>query len=114
MVSVEALRKSFGRVRALAGVSFEVERGEFLALLGPSGCGKTTTLRILAGLERQDEGELYIGGEEVSEIPAHRRDIRVVFQDYALLPHMTVFHNVALGLRLRRGGHAEVERRDGD
>ena len=113
LVSVEALRKSFGRVRALAGVSFEVERGEFVALLGPSGCGKTTTLRILAGLERQDEGELYIGGEEVSEIPAHRRDIGVVFQDYALFPHMTVFDNVAFGLRMRRVGHVEVERRVG-
>jgi putative spermidine/putrescine transport system ATP-binding protein len=111
LVQVDDLRKAFGSVPALAGVSFEVRLGEFVSLLGPSGCGKTTTLRIIAGLEQQDGGSVYLGGEEVSRIPAHRRDIGVVFQDYALFPHMTVFDNVAFGLRMRAVPAAEIGRR---
>jgi putative spermidine/putrescine transport system ATP-binding protein len=113
LVKAEDLRKAFGSVTALAGVSFEVRRGEFVSLLGPSGCGKTTTLRILAGLEQQDGGSVYLGGEEVSRTPAHRRDIGIVFQDYALFPHMTVFDNVAFGLRMRSVPAAEIGRRVG-
>jgi putative spermidine/putrescine transport system ATP-binding protein len=111
LVKVEGLRKAFGRVTALAGISFEVRPGEFVSLLGPSGCGKTTTLRILAGLEHQDAGCVYLGDEEVSGVPAHRRDIGIVFQDYALFPHMTVFDNVAFGLRMRAVTAGEIARR---
>jgi putative spermidine/putrescine transport system ATP-binding protein len=111
LVKVAGLRKAFGPVTALAEVSFEVRRGEFVSLLGPSGCGKTTTLRILAGLEHQDAGTVHLDGEEVSSTPAHRRDIGIVFQDYALFPHMTVFDNVAFGLRMRGISGGEIERR---
>jgi putative spermidine/putrescine transport system ATP-binding protein len=113
LVRVDGLRKAFGPITALAGISFEVRPGEFVSLLGPSGCGKTTTLRIIAGLEHQDAGAVYLGAEEVSRVPAHRRDIGVVFQDYALFPHMTVFDNVAFGLRMRAVPAREIARRVG-
>ncbi|MCD6373139.1 MAG: ATP-binding cassette domain-containing protein, partial [Thermococcus sp.] len=87
--------------------------GEFLTLLGPSGCGKTTTLRIIAGLERPDSGEVLFDGRKVNDLPPYERNIGIVFQDYALFPHMTVFKNIAFGLEMRKLPRAEIERRVG-
>jgi len=105
-VDVSNLTKRFGAAKAVDDVSFSVAEGEFVALLGPSGSGKTTVLRMLAGLERPDEGRISVHGRAVfgerREIPAEERDIGMVFQDYALWPHMTVAQNIAFGLRLRR------------
>ncbi len=103
MVSIrtEEITKRFGDVVALDGVSLNVREGEFFALLGPSGCGKTTLLRVIAGLERQDEGRVYFDGRDVSDLPPHERRVAMVFQNYALWPHMTVFDNVAYGLKLK-------------
>ena len=97
------LEKSFGRTRALAGVSFSVKQGELLALLGPSGCGKTTCLRLIAGFERPDKGDIRIDGASILGLPPERRGIGFVFQHYALFPHMTVAKNIAYGIRFRSG-----------
>lgn len=112
-MSVELVKvsKRFGRVIAVNKVSIKVEKGEFFTLLGPSGCGKTTTLRIIAGLEMPDEGRVLMDGQDVTNLPPHKRDIAMVFQNYALWPHMTVFENVAYGLRVRRVPDGEVRRR---
>jgi spermidine/putrescine transport system ATP-binding protein len=98
---VEGLGKSFGPVQALRQVSLEVPRGQFAALLGPSGCGKTTLLRILAGLEMPDAGQVLLGGRSLQDLPAHQRPINTVFQNYALFPHLSVHENIAFGLRAR-------------
>ncbi len=108
---VENLCKSFGRTAAVSGFSLEVTQGEFVALLGPSGCGKTTTLRIIAGFEQPDSGHVVIQGEDATRKPPYRRDIGIVFQSYALFPHMTIFDNVAYGLRMRKVGRAEIAER---
>ncbi|MCB0191292.1 MAG: ABC transporter ATP-binding protein [Anaerolineae bacterium] len=101
-IRCEKLSKIFGEVRAVDGVNLSLREGNFLALLGPSGCGKTTTLRMLAGFESPDEGRIEIGGQVVSEphksVPPERRSVGMVFQEYALFPHMTVADNVAYGL----------------
>jgi len=94
--------KRFGGVTAVDRVTLAVRRGEFFSLLGPSGCGKTTTLRLIAGFEEPDEGEIYISGEAMAGRPAYLRNVNTVFQAYALFPHMDVFENVAFGLRRRR------------
>ena len=88
-----------------------VEDGEFLTLLGPSGCGKTTTLRMIAGFERPDRGEILFDGRPVNDLPPYERNIGIVFQDYALFPHMTVFKNVAFGLEMKRFPKSEIERK---
>ncbi len=99
---VSGVFKSFpGAGVVLGGVGFEVEGGEFVTLLGPSGCGKTTLLRIIAGLEVADAGTVALGGAVINEVPAHRRPVNTVFQSYALFPHLSVFENVAFGLRSR-------------
>ena len=103
--------KSFGSVRAVDGVSLQVAEGELVSLLGPSGCGKTTTLNIIAGFATVDAGRVLIDGEDVTDRPAHLRGLGVVFQSYALFPHMSVFENVAFGLRERRRPDAEVRDR---
>src|SRR2546422_478182 len=95
------ITKRFERAVAVDGVSVEVTDGEFLTLLGPSGCGKTTTLRIIAGLVAPDEGEVLLDGKPVQHFPAHRRQTAMVFQSYALFPHMTVSENIGFGLRMR-------------
>ena len=100
-VCVSGLIRRFGAAAALDGVSLDVEEGEFVALLGPSGSGKTTLLRILAGLEGTDSGSVRIAGQDMIGVPARERGIGVVFQHYALFRHMTVFDNVAFGLRVR-------------
>jgi spermidine/putrescine transport system ATP-binding protein len=93
--------KRFDDVVAVDRLSLEIERGSFFALLGPSGCGKTTTLRMIGGFEQPTEGAIYLGDHEVSGLPAYRRDVNTVFQSYALFPHLSVFENVAFGLRRR-------------
>jgi spermidine/putrescine ABC transporter ATP-binding subunit len=103
--------KRFGRVVAVDRVSARVERGEFFTFLGPSGCGKTTTLRIVAGLELPDSGRVFIDGEDVTYLPPYKRDTAMVFQNYALWPHMTVFDNVAYGLKVRKLPKDEIRRR---
>ncbi|MSS70892.1 MAG: ABC transporter ATP-binding protein [Candidatus Latescibacteria bacterium] len=110
-VELVEVTKRFGTVTAVDGVSLQVERGEFFALLGPSGCGKTTILRMIAGLEAPTSGAILLRGAHIEEVPAHRRDVNTVFQSYALFPHMSVFDNVAFGLRMKKTAEAEVRRR---
>jgi len=100
--------KAFGSAIAVDDLSFRVEQGEFIAILGPSGCGKTTTLRMIAGFERPDSGAILVDGRDMTGVPARKRDIGVVFQSYALFPHMTVFQNVAFGLEMRKLGREQV------
>jgi putative spermidine/putrescine transport system ATP-binding protein len=99
-VRLEGVRKSYGDVVAVDGVDLEIQAGEFFTLLGPSGSGKTTTLRLIAGFERPDEGQIELGGRDVSDTPPYARDVNTVFQDYALFPHMTIADNVGYGLRV--------------
>jgi len=103
--------KRFGKVTAVDRINLTVEDKEFLALVGPSGCGKTTTLRMIAGLEELTEGEVYIGDRKVNDVPPKDRDIAMVFQNYALYPHMSVYKNMSFGLRLRRLGRNEIDSR---
>jgi multiple sugar transport system ATP-binding protein len=110
-VRLKSLTKRFGDVVAVNDVSLEVEDKEFLVLLGPSGCGKTTTLRCVAGLETPDEGEIYIGDTLVNELPPKDRDVAMVFQSYALYPHMKVFDNIAFPLKMRKVPRNEIEGR---
>lgn len=107
-VRIRNLRKSFGAVEVLGGVDVDVREGEFCILLGPSGCGKTTLLRIVAGLEGHDGGEVWIGDREVSLLTPAERDVAMVFQSYALYPHMTVYENLAFPLKARRAPKAEI------
>lgn len=99
---LETLTKSFGPVRAVEDLSLEVESGELVALVGPSGCGKTTTLRLIAGFERPDRGDIQLDGRSLLPLPPEERGVGIVFQNYALFPHMNVFDNVAYGLKFRR------------
>jgi iron(III) transport system ATP-binding protein len=103
--------KRFGKFTALSDIALAVERGKLMIFLGPSGCGKTTLLRIIAGLETQDEGAIVQGGQDVSRLPAMHRDYGIVFQSYALFPNLTIFANVAYGLVNRRKGAEEIRRR---
>ena len=113
-VRVAGLRKSYGDVTAVDGVDLEIGRGEFFTMLGPSGSGKTTTLRMIAGFERPDEGTVELRGKDVSELPPYARDVNTVFQDYALFPHMTVQENVEYGLRVKKVARGERRRRAGE
>jgi spermidine/putrescine ABC transporter ATP-binding subunit len=108
---LEGLGKRFGGVVAVKDVTLEAGRGEFVSLLGPSGCGKTTTLRLIAGYLRPDSGRVLIEGRDVTRVPPYRRDIGMVFQSYALFPHMSVAGNVAFGLRMRRVPKPEIKER---
>jgi putative spermidine/putrescine transport system ATP-binding protein len=110
-VRMEGLTRRYGTVTALDGLDLTLQPGELVALLGPSGCGKTTTLRLLAGLEDADQGQITVAGRDVTHVPASKRDMGMVFQAYSLFPHLTVLQNVAFGLRLRRRSKAERERR---
>jgi ABC-type Fe3+/spermidine/putrescine transport system ATPase subunit len=100
-VELRGVSKRFGDVLAVDGVDLAVPQGEFLSLLGPSGCGKTTTLRMIAGFERPDAGSVWIGGHDVTHLPAYKREANTVFQSYALFPHLSVLDNVAYGLKQR-------------
>jgi spermidine/putrescine transport system ATP-binding protein len=108
---VKKVDKWFGNVQALKDVSLHVREGEFFTLLGPSGCGKTTLLRIVAGLELPDTGQVILGGDDITSLPATKRHVNTVFQSYALFPHLSIFENVAFGLRSRKVPHNEVESR---
>ncbi len=110
-VRLEGIHKAFGEVKALVDITQEIGSGEFFTLLGPSGCGKTTLLRTVAGFYFQDRGHVFIGDTLVDTVPAHRRNTGMVFQNYAVFPHMTVFQNVAFGLENRRIAKAEIKRR---
>lgn len=100
-VHVKNLTKQYGTVTAVSDVTLDIRDKEFVVLVGPSGCGKSTTLRMIAGLEDITAGELYIGNKLVNNLPAKDRDIAMVFQNYALYPHMTVYQNMAFGLKIR-------------
>ncbi len=110
-IIIENVTKRFGTFVAVKNVSLTVADGEFMVLLGPSGCGKTTLLRAIAGLGMADEGRIIIGGREVTYLPPRERHIAMVFQSYAIFPHMNVFDNIAFGLRMRKLSRAEIERR---
>jgi putative spermidine/putrescine transport system ATP-binding protein len=110
-VRLVGLRKRYGDVTAVDGIDLEIGRGEFFTMLGPSGSGKTTTLRVIAGFERPDEGTVELRGQDVSRLPPYARNVNTVFQDYALFPHMTVQENVEYGLRVKKVPRAERRRR---
>jgi ABC-type sugar transport system ATPase subunit len=110
-IELEKVSKRFGRVEVVRALDLHVASREFVTVLGPSGCGKTTTLNMIAGLEDVSGGTITIDGKRVEDLPPHRRDLAFVFQDYALYPHMTVFGNMAFGLRMRHTPKAEIDRR---
>ena len=110
-VTLDNVTKRFGEVVAVRNLSLEIEDQEFLVLVGPSGCGKSTTLRLIAGLEELSAGNIYIGDRVVNDVAPKDRDIAMVFQSYALYPHMSVYDNLAFGLRLRKTAKAEITRR---
>ena len=110
-VRVENVRKTYGKVEALKGASLTFASGAMTAILGPSGCGKTTLLRSIAGFIPVDEGRVFLGGDEVTQLPPQRRGTAMVFQNYALWPHMTIFGNVAYGLRIQKVPEPEIRRR---
>ncbi len=110
-IQIKGVKKSFGDFTALHSIDLTIADQEFMVLLGASGCGKTTLLRIIAGLETPTEGEVWIGGKRVDHLPPRQRGIAMVFQNYAVFPHLTVFENIAFGLRMARLDNAEVESR---
>src|SRR5919109_1460165 len=110
-VTLRNLTKTFKNVVAVDNVNLEIRDKEFLVLVGPSGCGKTTALRMVAGLEEATSGEIYIGDRLVNDVSPKDRDIAMVFQNYALYPHMTVYKNMAFGLKLRGVPKAEIKQR---
>lgn len=111
LLQIRSVAKSFGAHTVLRDVSLDVASGEFLTVLGESGSGKTTLLRLIAGFERPDRGEICMGGERLDRLPPHRRQVNTVFQHYALFPHLSVFENVAYGLRVRGVAKAEIAQR---
>ena len=111
-LSLSGLEKCYGDTAAVAGLDLDVAEGEFVTLLGPSGCGKTTTLGLIAGFLPLSAGDIRLKGRSVTDLAPFRRDIGVVFQDYALFPHMTAEENVAFGLKMRRIAKAETASRD--
>ena len=110
-VTLKKLTKRFGKITAVNGVDLEIRNGEFIVLLGPSGYGKSTMLYSIAGLETISDGEIYIGERLMNRVPPKARNIAMVFQDYALYPHMNVYNNMAFGLKLRKASKEEIERR---
>jgi spermidine/putrescine transport system ATP-binding protein len=110
-ITIEGVARNFGVIRAVDDVSIAIRDKEFFTLLGPSGCGKTTTLRVVAGLEVPSAGRVWIGDEDVTDLPAHARDVTMVFQSYALFPHLSVKENVAFGLRRKGVDRSEIDHR---
>jgi ABC-type Fe3+/spermidine/putrescine transport system ATPase subunit len=111
LLEIRAVAKRFGTTRVLASVSLDIDQGEFLTILGASGSGKTTLLRLVAGFEQPDEGEIWMAGERLDTLPPYRRRVNTVFQHYALFPHLSVFENVAYGLRVRKVNRADIPER---
>ena len=111
VISFENVVKQFDDEPVLKNVSFEIEDGKFYTLLGPSGCGKTTILRIIAGFNDVTSGDVYFDGKRINDVPANKRQVNTVFQDYALFPHMNVFDNVAFGLKIKKLSKAEIEKK---
>ncbi len=109
-ISIQSLSKRFGAVRAVDDVTVTIKRGEFFSLLGPSGCGKTTLMRIIAGFEEATSGDVYLDGQAMGHTPPHRRPVNMVFQNYAIFPHLTVHQNIAFGLRKDRLPKDQVNR----
>src|SRR5918992_3945832 len=111
-IRLEGITKIFDKkVRAVDDVSLTIADQEFMVLLGPSGCGKTTLMRMIAGLEYPENGRIVIGGRDVTDLPPRRRDIAMVFQSYAVFPHLSVFENIAFGLRMTKVPKPEMRRR---
>ncbi|MFT4150258.1 MAG: sn-glycerol-3-phosphate ABC transporter ATP-binding protein UgpC, partial [Paracoccaceae bacterium] len=110
-VTIRNVKKSYGAVNVVHGVNIDIQDGEFMVLVGPSGCGKSTTMRMVAGLETITSGEILIGDRVVNDLAPKDRDIAMVFQNYALYPHMTVFENMAFGLKMAKVDKAEIDRR---
>lgn len=110
-LEIRNIQKRFSSQTALSSINLQIQKGEFFSLLGPSGCGKSTLLRILAGLETADQGEIYWDGKRIDAIPARERPFNMVFQKYALFPHLTVFENVAFGMRLKKVNGTELRNR---
>src|SRR2546421_1784535 len=113
ILELRRVSKQFANHRAVADVSLDVPRGSFFALLGPSGCGKTTTLRMIAGFEQPTSGEILLDGTDVAYTPPHQRNVNTVFQNYALFPHLTVYDNIAYGLKRAKRPKAEIRERVG-
>lgn len=111
VVKLDNVRKQYGSFIAVHQADFAIGRGEFFAMLGPSGCGKTTTLKMIAGFEQPTAGHVFLEGEDVSQVPPHKRNVNTVFQQYALFPHMSVFDNVAFGPRSKKINETEVKTR---
>ena len=110
-VDIKDLHKVFDRTEAVRGIDLSIKNNEFVILVGPSGCGKSTVLRMIAGLEEVTKGKIYIGNNLVNDVPPKDRDIAMVFQSYALYPHMTVFENMSFGLRLRKFSKEDIKKR---
>src|SRR5436853_6685076 len=113
-VSLRNVGKAYGNNEVIHGIDLDIESGEFVVFVGPSGCGKSTLLRMIAGLESMTSGEISIAGTVVNDLPPRARDIAMVFQDYALYPHKSVFENMAFGLRLRKRPLEEIKTRVGN
>ena len=111
LIELKGISKSFDGEKVIDSINLYIRDGEFITLLGPSGCGKTTTLRIIGGFETADEGELYFDGVEISDVPAHKREVNTVFQKYALFPHLNVYENIAFPLRLKKIDEDEIKKR---
>ncbi len=110
-VALRSVTKRYGAIQVIHGIDLDIRHGEFAVFVGPSGCGKSTLLRMIAGLEPISDGDVSIAGQRVNDLPPRHRDIAMVFQDYALYPHKTLFDNMAFGLRLRKTPEAEIQRR---
>ena len=102
ILRLQNITKSFGDTQVLRGISIDIRQGEFITFLGSSGCGKTTTLRMIAGLIEPTKGTIRIQGQNMNGVPPHKRDISMVFQNYALFPHLTVYENIVYGLKMRK------------
>lgn len=110
-ITLKNINKYYGKNHVLKDLDFEIRPGEFLSLLGPSGCGKTTILRLIAGLEHLDSGEIYMDEDRIDRLEPYKRNLNTVFQNYALFPHMDVYKNIAYGLKAKWLSHKEIDRR---
>lgn len=108
-IKIERLSKSFGSDQIIKNLNFKIRDSEFMTLLGPSGCGKTTTLRLILGSISPDEGKIYFGDNDVTDVPCHKRNAGIVYQNYALFPHMTAYRNIAFGLEVRNAKEIETK-----